>query len=96
MSVIYHKFQSMTISLPERTLLNGIKYGDYEPTKKANELGKVCKELYNECYNVLLNLSIKFNETWSKKPNIYTKEIDMNTSRTEEYNPNDQINWSLY
>ena len=89
-------FQSMTVSLPERTMINAIKYGDYESTKKANELGAVCKELYNECYYILLNLSIKFNETWSKNPTINTKEIDINTDRVEQYNEHDEVNWTLY
>ena len=90
-----NQFQSITISLRERSFKNAIKYGDFEGTKKMNELGSLCKELYNECYNILLNLSIEFNEKWAEKPNIYTKEIDMNTFRTEKYNPNDQINYSL-
>ena len=54
-------FQSITVSLPERNMIDALKYGDYAPTKKANELGALCKELYNECYYVLLNLSIKLN-----------------------------------
>lgn len=91
-----NQFQSITISLPERSFKNAIKYGDFESTKKINELGTLCKELYNECYNILLNMSIEFNEKWNEKPNIYTKEIDMNTFRTEKYNPNDQVNYSLY
>ena len=89
-------FQSITISLPERTLKDGIKYGDFEATKKTNKLGKLCKDIYNECYNILLNLSIEFNEKWRNDPNIYTREIDMNTFRTEQYNKYDEINWSLY
>ena len=89
-------FQSMTVSLPERTMINAIKYGDYESTKKANELGALCKELYNECYNILLNISIKFNKQWASNPNIYTKEIDMNTDRTDSYNERDEINWALF
>ena len=89
-------FQSMTISLPERTLIDGIKYGDFEASKKMNKLGKLCKELYNECYYVLLNLSVEFNKTWTSSPNIYNKEIDMNTDRTESYNENDEVHWALH
>jgi len=89
-------FQSMTISLPERTLIDGIKYGDFEATKKANELGKLCRDIYNECYYILQNMSIKFNKDWLQKPNIYTKEIDMNTDRVEQYNENDEVRWALY
>ena len=89
-------FQSITISLPERNMLDAIKYGDFEPTKKVNKLGMLCKKLYNQCYYILLNLSIKFNKEWNENPNIYTKEIDMNSDRTESYDKNIEINWSLY
>jgi len=89
-------FQSITISLPERTLLNGLKYGDYESTKKANKLGQICKRLYNECYYILLNLSIKLNEKWVKNPTINTKEIELSSDRVEFYNEHDEVMWSLY
>ena len=89
-------FQSITISLPERSFIKGLKYGDYESTKKMNELGKICKELYNECYYILQNMAIKFNKGWSEKPNVYTKEIDMNTDRVEQYNERDEVRWALY
>ena len=89
-------FQSITISLPERTMINALKYGDYEPTRKANELGAICKELYNECYYILVNLSIKLNEKWLENPTTYTKEIELNTDRVEHYNEIDEVNWSLY
>ena len=32
----------------------------------------------------------------SEKPNIYTREIDLNTDRVEYYNKNNEVNWSLY
>jgi len=89
-------FQSITVSLPERTLIDGIKQGDFEATKKAHKLGKLCKDIYNECYYVLQNLSIKFNKVWLDNPNIYTREIDMNTDRVEQYNKDDEVKWALY
>ena len=89
-------FQSITVSLPERTMIDALKYGDYEPTRKANELGAICKELYNECYYILVNLSIKLNEKWLENPTRYTKEIELNTDRVEHYNEHDEVNWSLY
>ena len=100
-AVIYLKtsinhFQSITVSLPERSFIKGLKYGDFEETKKVTELGRLCKEIYNECYYILQNMSIKFNKEWLKNPNIYTKEIDMNTYRVEQYNEQDEVNWSLY
>ncbi len=89
-------FQSITISLPERSYINAIKYNDFEATKHANQLSKICKDLYNECYYLLINLSHKFNQQWEKKPNIHTKELDMNTDRTEHYDKGNEVNWSLY
>ena len=91
-----NNFQSITISLPERSYINGLKQGDFEATKKMKQLGTICNKLYNECYYILLNLSIKFNKKWESKPNIYTKEINMNTDRVEQYNENDEVKWSLY
>ena len=89
-------FQSITVSLPERTMIDGIKNGDFEATKKAKQVGQLCKQLYNECYHILHNLSIKFNETWSEQPHMYIKEIEMNTDRVESYNETDEVKWSLY
>ena len=89
-------FQSISVSMPERHLINGIKRGDFTATKKTEELSKILKELYNECYYILLNIGTTFNEEWSKEPNIYTKEIDLNTDRVESYNENDEVNWALY
>ena len=89
-------FQSMSISMPERHLINGIKRGDFTPTKKTEELSKILKQLYNECYYILLNIGTTFNEEWSAKPNIYTREIDLNTDRVESYNKNDEVHWALY
>ena len=82
--------------MPERTLTDGLKHGDYEATKKANKLGQLCKELYKECYYVLLNLSIKLNKKWEKHPNIYNREITLNTQHVEEHNKDNDDKWSLY
>lgn len=89
-------FQSMSVSMPERHLIDGIKRGDFTATKKTEELSKILKELYNECYYILLNIGTTFNEEWSKEPNIYTREIDLNTDRVESYNENDEVRWALY
>ena len=88
--------QSISVSMPERNLNDGIKLGDFEALKKTNELSDVIKELNKECYYILLNIGYVFNEKWSEKPNIYTREIDLNTDRVENYNKNNEVNWSLY
>lgn len=89
-------FQSLSVSMPERDLVNGIKRGDFTPTKKTEELSNILKQLYNECYYILLNIGTTFNEEWSNEPNIYTREIDLNPERVESYNKNDEVNWALY
>jgi hypothetical protein len=89
-------FQSITISLPERSLINGIKEGDFEPTKKARQLSVIIKQLYNECYYILLNIGITFNQEWIQSPNIYTREIDLNVDRIESYEHNFDKHFTLY
>ena len=89
-------FQSISVSIPERSLKNTIKLGDFEVTKKTNELSDILNELNKECYYILLNIGYVFNEKWSDNPNIYTREIDLNTERVENYNKNNEVNWSLY
>jgi hypothetical protein len=89
-------FQSISVSMPERSLNNAIKLGDFEATKKTNELSGVLKELNEECYYILLNIGYVFNKKWSEKPNSYTREIDLNTDRVEPHSINDEVSWRLY
>lgn len=89
-------FQSISVSMPERSFKDAIKYGEFESTKKTNQLSTILKELYNQCYYILLNIGITYNESWSKQPNIYTREIDLNTDRVESYTKNDEVNWALF
>ena len=89
-------FQSISVSMPEKNMKDAIKLGDFESTKKTSQLATIVKELYNQCYYILLNIGITFNKEWSDDPNIYTKEIDLNTDRVESYNKNDEVNWAMY
>ena len=89
-------FQSISVSMPERDKINAIKLGDFESTKKTTELSVIIKELNNECYYILLNIGYVFNNKWSESPNVYTKEIDLNTDRIESYSVDDEVNWKLY
>ena len=89
-------FQSITISLPERDYIDGLKKGDHETTKLGNELGTLCKDLHRECYTILLNLSLKFNKQWKDNPNNYNKEITLNIEHIVESNLHQDNNWSLY
>jgi hypothetical protein len=89
-------FQSISVSMPERTLKDALKYGDYTPTSKTKELSIILKELYQECHYILLNIGITYNEEWSKHPNIYTHEIDLNTDRVKSYNSASDNKWSVF
>lgn len=89
-------FQSLSISMPERSYQEVLKYNDETITKKTKELSMILKELYNQCYYILLNIGITYNEEWSKDPTIYTREIDVNIGRVESYNEKDEVHWSLF
>ena len=89
-------FQSISVSIPERNLIDGIKYGDYEITAKTNQLSSVIKQLHRECMNILLNIGIVFNQEWAQNPDIYTTEIDLNTQGVEHYNKFNEVHWTLY
>ena len=69
-----NSFQSMIVSSKERTLEDGIKYGDHEYSK---ELSNLIKDLYKHGYLLLYNISLRLNEKWKENPNIYNKQIVM-------------------
>ena len=89
-------FQSMSVSMPEKSLQDSIKLGNFEVTQKTKQLSDILKQLHEQCYFILLNIGITFNEKWLEDPNIYTREIDLNTDRVEFYNKNEEYNWALY
>ena len=71
----------------ERKYIHAMKYNDFENTKELNRVTRISKELYNEGYNILYNLSLRLNKRWSEKPNIHNKEIVLNYPK-----PNDKSN----
>ena len=87
--------QSMSVSMPERTFNDGLKYNDFTPTRKTLHLGQTCKELYTQCYSILLNLSIQFNERWKDNPKYYMKEITLNSEGVEDNDTHRDPHWSL-
>lgn len=88
-------FQSISLSVPEETLIHGLKYNKYEANKLSNRIGELCKKIYKHCYYILYNLSLRFNEDFFNKPDIYKSEIDLNTGVVEESNTFD-FNYELY
>ena len=68
-------FQSISISITERELLDGIKFNDFTNAKNTKEVSDLAKSLYREGYLLLYNLSLELNERWLKNPNINNKQI---------------------
>ena len=88
-------FQSISLSVPEETLVHGLKYNKFEANKLSNRIGGLCKKIYKHCYYILYNLSLRFNEDFFSNPDIYKNEIDLNTGVVEESNTFD-FNYELY
>jgi hypothetical protein len=70
-----NSFQSISVSVKERELINGIKFGDYKNAKNTKNVSILSKELYQEGYLLLYNLSLELNKRWLKNPNINNKQI---------------------
>lgn len=68
-------FHSINTDVPERDLVDGLKYNDFTNAKKTKEVAKLSKELYKEGYLILYNLSLKLNKKWKENPNINNKQI---------------------
>lgn len=67
-----NSFQSMTISNKNDSFINTIKNNKYE---YQDEISYLVKELYNEGYQLLYNLSLRYNKQWKENPNMYNKQI---------------------
>tara|TARA_B100000902_G_C27111389_1_gene813760 strand:+ start:231 stop:908 length:678 start_codon:yes stop_codon:yes gene_type:complete len=78
-------FQSISISVPEEAYIHTLKYNKREPNKLSNEIGKLCKELYNECYYLLYNLSLRHNQDWFENPDRHKHEIQMGINESNHY-----------
>ena len=70
-----NSFQSISISVSERELINGIKFGDYTNAKNTKKISSLSKDLYENGYSLLYNLSLKLNERWKQNPNINNSPI---------------------
>ena len=81
-----NSFQSLSISVPEDSYINSLKYNDMESTKLSTKVGKLCKELQEHCYYLLYNLSLRFGKDFIDNPDIYKKEISFNTDNVSESN----------
>ena len=82
-----NSFQGMIVSSEEKTLLDGIKYNNYDYSK---DLSNLIKDLYQQGYLLLYNFSLRYNEKWKKDPNIFNKQIilDYPLSNDNDYHDN--------
>jgi len=79
-------FQAITLSVPEEKMIHALKYNKFEQTKLSNRIGLLCKKVHKHCYYLLYNLSLRFNEDFFEKPDIYKTEINLNADQVEESN----------
>jgi hypothetical protein len=77
-----NNFQSISISVPQENYYHSLKANNFKENKLGNNIGKLCKDLYQEGYLMLTNISLKLNELWNKNPDIYSKEIIFDTDGT--------------
>ena len=68
-------FQSLSISIPERSYIDGLNYGNFTSIKNTMDISNLIQKIYKEGYLLLFNLSLKLNEKWRKDPHINNKEI---------------------
>lgn len=90
-----NNFQSMSISVPEETYNQALKYNKFEASKLGNRIGKLCKRLHKHCYYLLYNLSLRLNKDWEQNPDTYKSEITMNSDNVKS-NDTINFNWELY
>jgi len=77
--------QYITFSTPDRSLLQGLKYDDYESTKKSKKLHKIINDLYETSFDILLTLTFENNEITMLKPDIYKGLVDLNIPEGSNY-----------
>ena len=68
-------FQSFGVEATERKYIDEAKYNEFENSKNLMKITKVAKELYEEGYLLLYNLSLRLNKKWKENPHIMNKEI---------------------
>lgn len=79
-------FMSFGIESEERKYIHAVKFNDFENTKELNRVSRISRELHEEGYNILYNLSLRLNKRWRENPNIHNKEIVLNYPQPNEKN----------
>lgn len=77
-------YQSMTISVKEKSYEEHLKFPD---DLRSVKIGRICKDLYRECYILLWNLSKKIDEKNKDKENLdrYKTYFQYDTTITESF-----------
>ena len=88
-------FQSIGTNINERTYIDGLHLNDFKEIKNTNKIDKIVKELYNEGYLLLYNLSIRLNQRWKKNPNINNKQIYMEILPYHNVYNNDKLKFYI-
>ena len=81
-------FQSISVSIRERKLIDGIKMNDYTNAKNTKEISDISRELYKEGYLLLYNISLRLNKKWENNPNINNKQIILDHPLPNDSNDN--------
>jgi len=79
-------FMSFGVESEERKYIHAVKFNDFEDTKELNRVSRISRELHEEGYNILYNLSLRLNKRWKENPNIHNKEIVLNYPQPNEKN----------
>jgi|TARA_Y100000389_G_C17261758_1_gene413387 hypothetical protein len=68
-------FQSLGIEAEERKYIQALKFNDFENSKELSKISKVSKQLHQEGYLLLYNLSLRLNKKWERSPSVFNNQI---------------------
>ena len=85
-------FQYITTSISDRKLIHGIKYGDYNNTKKLKKLHKYINDLYIVSTEILYTISNDKEKIFLENPDVYSGHINI----IEPEPSNNHDNHNLY
>ena len=70
-----NSFHSIGTSVSEDKYIDSLEYHEFTNSKRLQEISSITKELYNEGYHILYEVSLRLNERWKENPTIHNKEI---------------------
>jgi len=72
-----NSLQSIGVAAREDKYIHSLEYHDFTNSKRLREISEATKQLYNEGFHLLYELSLRYNERWKENPTIHSKEIVM-------------------